>query len=504
MPTAAQIESAKGKLTTDIEAGKVPWSNDPLTQLNASADILAMAGTPAMTRASRSIRLGTLRQHLADGETALVEHAADEIIRRDVLDIVKGSPKYRDLCQRLLRGDIEALERGVERDSGNWSGVPKDPIVKPPLPFMAQKLAAPGESIMELFDRFKNERRAAISADTWDQNRKIVKLFAEFVGEGSHITAINRKAVRDWKHKLSEWPRKAGDIIAFKGMSFRKVIERNVIEKKPVISQRSINKYLSALGGFAEWLLANDFINEDVMRGMYLAVDKRRKTRLPFNTEQLNEIFGSALFRSCRGDKNESKPGNVRVRDWRYWIPLIALFTGARLGEIAQMLTADVRQLHGVWVFHITQEGSELKSTKTLGSQRVVPIHSELIAMGFLDYHKQAQQRADKQLFPELKQDARGFFSGDASKFFNKYFRAVGAKTDNVVNFHSFRHCMADAFRRAGYLDSQFGILLGHTEHTMSGQYGILPQGPLADRVKMIEAVSFPGLELSHLKIAKP
>jgi integrase len=103
-------------------------------------------------------------------------------------------------------------------------------------------------------------------------------------------------------------------------------------------------------------------------------------------------------------------------------------------------------------------------------------------------------------LFPEIKPDGRGFMSGRPSAFFNGYFSAIGMKQDKTVNFHSFRHGIADAFRSAGYLDEQFGMLLGHTKATTTGRYGIIPQGILADRVKMIEAVAFPGLDLSSLR----
>jgi hypothetical protein len=48
--------------------------------------------------------------------------------------------------------------------------------------------------------------------------------------------------------------------------------------------------------------------------------------------------------------------------------------------------------------------------------------------------------------------------------------------------------------RRSGYLDEQFNMLLGHTKPTTTGRYGIVPQGGLSERVKMIEAVEFPGL----------
>jgi hypothetical protein len=99
-------------------------------------------------------------------------------------------------------------------------------------------------------------------------------------------------------------------------------------------------------------------------------------------------------------------------------------------------------------------------------------------------------------LFPEITPDKRGFFSGRPSQFLNDYFRRIGVKTDRGQNVHSFRHGMADAFRRAGYLDEQFGILLGHSKASTTGRYGIMPQGILSERVKMIEAVSFPGLKI--------
>ena len=43
---------------------------------------------------------------------------------------------------------------------------------------------------------------------------------------------------------------------------------------------------------------------------------------------------------------------NCRADDWRYWIPLVCLFTGARLGEIAQLRTEDVRRERGIWFMH--------------------------------------------------------------------------------------------------------------------------------------------------------
>lgn len=59
--------------------------------------------------------------------------------------IPKGSSVYRDLCQRLQRAEIEKLQRTIERDQGNFTGTPNDPIVAPPDPTMGKRQAAPGE-----------------------------------------------------------------------------------------------------------------------------------------------------------------------------------------------------------------------------------------------------------------------------------------------------------------------------------------------------------------------
>ncbi|MFK4523682.1 integrase [Bradyrhizobium japonicum] len=496
LPTTAEVQEATNRLAADIEAGRVAWTDDPLVRLNATIEVIAMKDAAKWDRERRSIQLATLRKHLASGETAPVEWKADDVIQSERLLIAKGSPAYRDLCQRLQRAQIEVLERAAERDVGNWAGVPSDPIVVPADLTQGKRVAAPGETLMELYDKFKAERIGDARPDTWDQNRKIVKLFAEFVGESSHVSVLTRKSVRNWKQALARWPVKATDTKAFQGMSFRKVIEANETIKKPAISQKSVNKYLAALGSFARWLLQNEYIDDDVMSGMYLSIDKRRKNRFPFTEQQLQTIFNSPLFGTCLGDDAESKDGNVAIRDWRYWIPLIAIYSGARLGELCQLLTADVRQLHGVWIFHITEVGDEdeeggAKSTKTSGSMRVVPVHSRLIELGFIDYHASVVARGEQRLFSEVARDKRGYF-GDASKFFNGYFKAVGVKVDRRVNFHSFRHNVTDAFRAAGYLDEQHGVLLGHTKASTTGRYGVLPEGPLRDRVKMIEAINYP------------
>ena len=146
-----------------------------------------------------------------------------EVIAARRLDLDKDSEGYRKLAQGIQRAELEALNRSHERDGGDWSGQPRDKLVSPPTGVRH----APGEKIVELFDRYRRERPAAISDDTWGQNRKIAMLFDEFVGGNAHISTLNRKNIREWKAALFRWPVKAADTRAFKGLSFSKIIEAN-------------------------------------------------------------------------------------------------------------------------------------------------------------------------------------------------------------------------------------------------------------------------------------
>ena len=177
-------------------------------------------------------------------------------------------------------------------------------------------------------------------------------------------------------------------------------------------------------------------------------------------------------------------------------------FSGARPGEIGQLSANDVRQEHGHWIMHITTEGEshdQGKSVKTAGSMRVLPIHPQLISLGFLNYHAERLADGDKQVFPGAKRNARGQMMSEFSREFGKYLTRIGLTVGRGLSLYSFRHGAADALRRAEYLDNQFGFILGHTEAPMTGRYGTMPQGMLAQRVELVNAIEYPGLTLDHL-----
>lgn len=499
MPTPAEQDAELQRLYRRIDMGEIT-SDTFAGMVNAYTDYELMLRARTDDANLRARRLAASKSALTSGDFKMIDPAVKDFIARNRLLVAIGSDEYRELCALMTRAEIEGLQRTLERDKGDFTGKPADPIVKPATS-KAREAAAPGESIMELFAIYERENPKGITADTFNQARRDIGTFLEHVGSTCPAHRIDKKAVREWKALLMRYPVKATETKAFAGMKLAQIVKHNEEVGKPTLTPRTVNRYLSSLGAFCNWLVVHGYLDQNPVDGMALAKEKKKST-LPFTIDQMNTLFASPLFTGCEsaGEWNKvAKPGNVKIRDHRYWVPLIMLFSGARPAEIAQLAVADVRQEHGHWILHITEEGDGDKSVKTSGSMRVVPVHPELVKLGFLDYHAGMKQAGQSRLFPLAERNSRGQMIADFSREFGRYLTRLGMKTGRGLSLYSFRHGAADALRRAGYLDENFGFILGHTKASTTGIYGILPQGMLEDRVTLVNAIAYPGLSIDHL-----
>ncbi len=499
MPTTADVETATKRAVERVQREDIDL-RDPLAKLEVSLDAMALKRRRAIETKARQAKLSAMRRHLADGETALINHEVEAYIERNQLLVEPQSSAWNDLARKMMRAEIEALARTLERDAGDYTGTPRDPLVKSPTGG-AREYAKPGETIMDLFDAYARENRKGIKADTLNQSRAAVANFVSLVGRSFPPSKIDKKAVREWKAILLQLPVRAGDTKAFQGMSPREIVKANEKIGKPTISTKTINRYLAGLGAFCDWLTDNDYITANPVIGFYQKIDRQRRTTLPFTVEQMNTVFASPLFTGVLNEASwdRGKPGNIQIRDHRYWVPLVMLYSGARPAEIAQLDVADVRQEHGHWIMQITDTGDEGKTVKTKGSLRVIPVHSELIRLGFTKHRDNMEAAGHSRIFPEATRNNRGQMIADFSRDFGRYLERIGVKKGRGLSLYSFRHGVADAFRRAGYIHEQFGMILGHVKRDMTGQYGIVPEGVLPHRVELVNSINYPGLKIDHL-----
>lgn len=455
-------------------------------------------------RDKRKIRMKELSDIIAYNQLGKVRAEVEAAAKRfGIRNITTDAVAYRRLAGYLVRAEIEALRRAEERDVGDFTGRPKDPIFRQP------KTSAPKsekkDDLAALFEQYKKEKEGSIRPDTWGQNGYIIKLLIEYLDQEPCASLLTREKIRGFKEALFEWPVKAADISEFKGLKFKKIIELNKRLKRKTISKKTINKYLSAIGSFSKWLYANGYVAEKLMDGMYLEISKKNKEVYPFLNSDLRSLFSSPIYVGCMGDGGEHLPGPVQIRDWRYWIPLLAAYSGARLGEIAQLKVSDIKEIEGVICMHITTLGDDAgeKTAKTAGSERVVPLHKDILELGFMEnYYNKKKMANENRLFPEIIRDARGFMSGMPSSYFNRYFKKIGIKVDKTKNFHSLRHGAVDAMRLAGRLDAEIGPIVGHVEGTTTQRYGVVSQVIIKTRKCIIDSIKYIGIGVKDGKIA--
>jgi integrase len=506
MPTPEAIKAEEEKVWRKIERNEINSENF-IGMINAHTDLEIMLRARTDDANYRTRRLAALKRDIVNRDFRFIQTDADAFVARSNLLIDKPSEEYSDLCILLMRGEIQGLERTLERDNGNYTGVPTDPIVKPAR-HSIKEVAAPGETIAELFEKYARENPNSVTADTISQARRDIGTFIQHVGKTFPVHKIGKVAVREWKDLLMLYPVKATETKVFAGMEIAQIVQHNKTVAKPVLQHRTVNRYLSSLGAFCNWLEAHGYVESNPTEGQFLAKDKRKKV-FPFTVEKLNTLFHSPLFTGCQSadaPRFWNKPGNVQVRDHRFWVPLVMLYSGARPAEIAQLLTSDVRQVQGHWIIDITEtdgdpeDMDQFKTVKTPGSLRVVPVHRELVKLGFLEYHRSAKEAGHTRLFPQAERNSRGQMIADFSRDFGRYLTKIGVKDGRGICLYSFRHGAFDAMRQAGYLDEEFNFIFGHVSgNAVTRGYGVTSQGVLEKRVELINAIAYPDLSLGHL-----
>ena len=201
------------------------------------------------------------------------------------------------------------------------------------------------------------------------------------------------------------------------------------------LSPATRKKYITAIAGFLDWLKINDYSSIDLdapLKKTKIPKIEASKQRDLFKEEDLNKLFNSKEY--IQGTHKKAS---------QFWVPLIGLYTGARLNEICQLEIKDIYQYKdtGIWVFDINKnkETDPNKSLKNDGSIRVIPVHKKLIELGFIDFFK--TQKNNKRLFSDLSYvDSNNKYGDQLQRWFNRTYKNRCGVTTPKTSFHSFRH----------------------------------------------------------------
>jgi len=204
--------------------------------------------------------------------------------------------------------------------------------------------------------------------------------------------------------------------------------------------------------------------------------ESEEKPRDAFTVSQLQALFDSPVFTA-----NERPEGGKGAA--AFWAPLLALYTGARLDELLSLRVDNVTNWEDIHVVHFKHRPALGQTLKTKAkNNRRVPLHPELIRLGFLDYVDSLG--ADGWLFPEIDRSPKARSHSSAwGAWFGRYLHKVGIKTDKLT-FHSFRHTFKNFARASNIPEDQHDAMTGHASAEVARRYGSAegyPVGALAE-----------------------
>lgn len=295
---------------------------------------------------------------------------------------------------------------------------------------------------------------------TKEENLYTHNLFVEIMGD-IVISDIARLHMSQFKEKLQRLPKNFNKMPETRNLRISQIVEEE--HDYEVISLRTINKNLTKISSLFNWLCLNGYCNINVASKLMIKSDKKDIDDAdPYSLDDLKEIF-EKVFSS-----NNKKIHHT----YYYWLPLLGLFTGARINELSQLYIEDVVVDSEIMYLDINKEKD--KTLKTKYSKRIVPIHSELIRLGFVDFYNNEKNRGNERLFQSLTRSRDGY--GTASSKWYGRFTSVMSKSVKDKSFHSFRHTLIAMLLEKNVPEVLSSAIVGQKHEQITyGRYGSGP-----------------------------
>ncbi|TIQ44619.1 MAG: site-specific integrase [Mesorhizobium sp.] len=349
-----------------------------------------------------------------------------------------------------------------------------------------------------------------MSAKWQDKIKAQVTLVRELIGDDTPVSAIDYDLCLRARSLLARTPSNRTKI--YPGLSLEAAIKKAAEEGRPLMAPVTQATYLDTLRGILRLAELKRLLPHNpasTLRPLKRDAEKPEDKREPFKLEQIKAFFTGTFYQSCA--PNAPVPYAKADREWRFWLPLLCLFTGARPNELCQMPPDDVKcSANGTWFLDLVvaadddddaSAGQPTKTLKNATSRRKIPIHPELLALGFVEFAKAKQKAKAERLFSGLKKDKYGNWASYSLKRFRDTFLPEAITVGPKQAFYSFRHTFRDALRRSKAGPDTLKALGGWSQGSVtSDNYGDKSDPDL--HVEAMAKVSYPGLDLSYLRPA--
>ena len=438
-----------------------------------------------------SIGFKRLREHFIDlylmryewiRELVLKTGKSDDDFRRD-FDSKIGLDLFPELSDSL-----ELTEMLLKDQSSNISTAPND---LPYLPIAGGLLSSNAKTF---FERKKIEGKKIKEIES---DKRIVEEFIEIIGDIDFST-ITKNEVSHYIDVQTKLPPNRKKSPKYRDLTIKEVMKLELSQKE-IQTPQNINKRITKLCVFGNWGVRQGLLITNPFSGMKFSVKKQPHTRQPFTADELRKIFKPETY--LKWTIHFSHPyrkNRVSNQLPYYWIFLLGIFSGMRTNEMCQLRLIDIKKQNNIWFIFI--EDSEETKVKTENAIRKVPVHPQLIDLGFVDYVTTQKKSKRGRLFWELSEDRDGFASHVSRHYNQRFLPTVGVWKKYTKVLYCTRHTFINKLYSEKVDENVIKTLVGHEKEFTMKHYGGDPFTP-ERLLEEISKVNYSGINWKKLKI---
>jgi integrase len=339
-----------------------------------------------------------------------------------------------------------------ERDAPeDWEPPPEARITEPSPPADRSVFSLTG-----MLDGWWTEARATgRKPSTYESYRNTVAGLVTFLGYDDAKQVTPEDVVRFKDHRLASTNPRTG---------------------KPISAKTVKDSDLAGLKTLFGWAVSNRKLTSNPATGITIKLGKPQRLRGKGSTDEEAKALLRASLNVQRGAESA---GTYAAK---LWVPILAIYTGARVGELAQLRRQDVRQEGGHWIIELTPEAGTIKTNEA----RKVVLHPHLIELGFPAFVEAAPIG---HLFLKVgpKGDVLGPLQGVKNRL-SEFARTV-VTDPNVAPMHGLRHRFKTVGMEAGVPTRVLDAIQGHSPRTAAEGYGEVTIRTMAAAMERIPRV---------------
>ncbi len=267
------------------------------------------------------------------------------------------------------------------------------------------------------------------------------------------------------------------DILRFKDHRLATI---NTRTRKPISAKTVKDSDLAGLKTIFAWAVTNLRMSTNPAGGITIKLGKPAKLRSKgFTDDEAKAILTAASNLQRRGEQRWTF-------DAKRWVPWLCAYTGARVGELAQLRKQDVTRESGHWVIRVTPEAGTVKTNEA----RKIVLHPQIIEQGFVEFVASA---SNGHLFLKVGKDGDvlGPLQGVKNRL-AEFARAI-VTDPNVAPNHGWRHRFKTVGMEAGIAPRILDAIQGQAARSVADTYGDVTVSTMAAAIAKLPRIAIDG-----------